>query len=356
MRKSFKSYVNPFFKWIGSLDLITFTRDVLSPFLSILVTVIVGVITLSSGIQWQTSALFLLILIISVLYYLLAFYCMVSIKTETNRYSEISDKVAKLAESKNNYLALETQDIGTPTIIEFHQSVNYYETTGEHYRRANKNIIIFDYLWSHEILRRRVAESDDVKAICKKHYQAIEEHFDKSQEQEINYSRILMLPIGFYSEKKMYDEEYPCEDKTISDLISPITMEHIKSVLDIKDTLKSKNRILIKILPLAIINYSFAIIDYEKLMLELDFYNIIAKPRPNILLIAKGEENKIVEPFLNYYKNYRDSSAIDVNSQTLPNYFNMKLAELRNISTKKYTDKIIESHEKHYCDTGRSGI
>ncbi len=301
------------------------------------------------------KSLFLILIVLCIvfaimilIYVALAIYD--RLENQILRYAEINDYVEDLAKAKAVYVESVSQNVQDNIKSEGERIKDYYTSTTKFIDKAEKSIIIFDYLGCHATFNHVVEklgkeEQDLKKAIinnCTEHYKTIASHFEHDtvmrRDSKLRYTRILMFPISCPSITSPNMEFDITNSPTIRESINQITLEHIEELF--KKKKKFKGRIHFRILPFPITNFSFGIIDNKKLLLELDYYNIIGKPLPNHLFIIHDDENgNIVKPFKSHFLTFYDK-AEDLEDLEM---LDMTMAEFKNEMIRRRKRRIEKS-------------
>jgi len=226
--------------------------------------------------------------------------------------NQISNETSKLQSHNKTIeelISLKGVKIFSST-IEFNDKIHenleslkrHYQNASNIISRAEESIIVFNYIDSHPAVKsifQKLENDPNCKEKVKECYSVIRKYYeiieDKIKNSGVNYTRVTMLPLSYPPINKISEAEYSSENKTFKDSLNRFTYEHINKCLNI-NTRESK--IHIKILPFAVSNYSFAIVDNKNLILELDRYNISGYSFSNhILSIKDKEQGDVVKSF-----------------------------------------------------------
>ena len=132
----------------------------------------------------------------------------------------------------------------------------------------------------------------------------------KLEDSNIQYTRVLMLPLSYPSlpEHGYNFTDFTSKEKTrMSEHLNEFSRNHLIKVNELRN--KFRDRFIIKIQPFAMVNYSYAMIDKQKVLLELDKYSFEGHSLPdNILEITDVYNGKIVSTFQKLSKSYMKHS------------------------------------------------
>lgn len=277
----------------------------------------------------------------------------IGLNSQLRRYEITQNTIDKLITSKTTSIEFVNPDMRDDIKFQGERIRKYYETTTEFIKKANKSLIIFDYLGYHDtfnIVMQKLKQSKDsehnklhasIEKSCTEYYETINSHFDPTapKEKQLKYTRVLMLPMSFPE----FDIERG-QSRKIKDYLNQITLTHVTELYKKRKDYSFSRHIHLKITPFALTNFSFGIIDSRKLLLEIDTYNILGRCLPSHLFIIHDDENgNIVSPFKGHFESFYDK-AEDLSD--------LKMLEM---TIKEFTDKVsedkkdrLEESRKHY--------
>jgi hypothetical protein len=184
----------------------------------------------------------------------------------------------------------------------------HYSSISKLIQNAEKSIIIFNYIDSHPAINSilsRLQQKDQEKynqctKIIKDYYDMIE---SKIQYAGLDYTRVTMLPLS-YPPLKNIEHDYSNQENTkLSSALNQLTKSHLDNCTKMKNTVNGN--VHIKILPFAALNYSFAVIDGQDVVIELDRYNITGYSFSNQILGIKDKiDGEIVKSFTKIANTY----------------------------------------------------
>jgi len=246
---------------------------------------------------WQQLS-FIILLIILVLSLIIIIKIAIdidnSLTKEVNKLKHINTAIDEFSTLKSVKVYTSSINMNEDISEDLKTLENHYSTAAELINNAKSSIVIYNYIDSHPTVKsilRNIKNSingeDKYNNCCnaiEQYYKAIE---SKVSSGDIEYTRVTMLPLSYPPTSDININFNEIENTKLSTTLNEFTIDHLKTMNGIYK--KRPNKVHLKILPFAVSNYSFAIIDNKNMIIELDRYNLAGYSFPHHILNFKDK-------------------------------------------------------------------